>query len=58
MNGAIPPVPNTPSWGGAQLKHRDNFTSYLIIYSIQFTEIYPWMPYPFYFSDAVRNSPH
>jgi len=20
--------PNTPSWGGAQLKHRDNFTVY------------------------------
>jgi len=25
MNGAIPPLPNTPSWRGAQLKHRDNF---------------------------------
>jgi hypothetical protein len=24
--GAIPPLPNTPSWRGAQLKHRDNFT--------------------------------
>jgi hypothetical protein len=22
MNGAIPPLPNTPSWSGAQLKHR------------------------------------
>jgi hypothetical protein len=26
MRGAIPPFPNTPSWCGAQLKHRDNFT--------------------------------
>jgi hypothetical protein len=26
MSGAIPPVPHTPSWRGAQLKHRDNFT--------------------------------
>jgi len=26
MRGAIPPFPNTPSWRGAQLKHRDNFT--------------------------------
>jgi len=27
MSGAIPPLPNTPSWGGAQLKkHRDTFT--------------------------------
>jgi hypothetical protein len=27
MNGGIPPLPNTPSWRGTQLKHRDNFTS-------------------------------
>jgi hypothetical protein len=26
MHGAIPPLPNTPSWRGAQLKHMDNFT--------------------------------
>jgi hypothetical protein len=28
MSGAVPPLPNTPSWRGAQLnkKHRDNFT--------------------------------
>jgi hypothetical protein len=26
MSGAIPPLPNTPSCRGAQLKHRDNFT--------------------------------
>jgi hypothetical protein len=26
MGGAIPPLSNTPSWRGAQLKHRDNFT--------------------------------
>jgi hypothetical protein len=26
MSGAISPLPNTPSWRGAQLKHRDNFT--------------------------------
>jgi hypothetical protein len=26
MSGAIPQLPNTPSWCGAQLKHRDNFT--------------------------------
>jgi hypothetical protein len=24
MRGAIPPLSNTPSWRGAQLKHRDN----------------------------------
>jgi hypothetical protein len=26
MSGAIPPLPNTPSRRGAQLKHRDKFT--------------------------------
>jgi hypothetical protein len=28
MSGAIPLFPNTPSWRGAQLRHRDNFTFY------------------------------
>jgi len=31
MSGAIPPLPNMPSWRGAQLKHRDNFTVYLSV---------------------------
>jgi len=26
IRGAIPPLPNTPSWHGAQLKHKDIFT--------------------------------
>jgi hypothetical protein len=27
MSGAVPPLPNTPSWRGARLgEHRDNFT--------------------------------
>jgi hypothetical protein len=26
MSGDVSPLPNTPSWRGAQLKHRDNFT--------------------------------
>jgi hypothetical protein len=26
MSGAVPSLPNTPSWCGAQLKHRKNFT--------------------------------
>jgi hypothetical protein len=26
MRGAIPPLSNMPSWRGALLKHRDNFT--------------------------------
>jgi hypothetical protein len=26
MGGAIPPLPNTPSWRGAWLKDRQNFT--------------------------------
>jgi hypothetical protein len=31
MSGAIIHSPNTPSWRGAQLKHRDNFTFTLYI---------------------------
>jgi hypothetical protein len=26
MRGSIPPLPNTSSWRGAKLKHRDIFT--------------------------------
>jgi hypothetical protein len=29
MRGAIPLLPNMPSWRDAQLKHRDIFTFYL-----------------------------
>jgi hypothetical protein len=29
MRGATPPLLNTPSWRGAQLQHRDNFTFHL-----------------------------
>jgi hypothetical protein len=32
MRGAIPPLPNTPSWGGARLKRTDNSTFYLYLY--------------------------
>jgi len=32
MRGAIPLLPNTTLWRGAQLKHRDNFTVYIYIY--------------------------
>jgi hypothetical protein len=32
MCGATPPLPNTPSWCGAQLKHRDNF---ILLYFIK-----------------------
>jgi hypothetical protein len=31
MLGAIPPLPNTPLWRDAQLKHRDNFTCTLVV---------------------------
>jgi hypothetical protein len=32
MSGAIPPLPNQPTWRGAQFKkkHRDKFTSYVL----------------------------
>jgi hypothetical protein len=31
---------NTPSWRGAQLKHRDNFTFYLVYYSSKHHDIH------------------
>jgi hypothetical protein len=31
MNWAIPPLPNTPPWRGAQLKHRENIIIIIII---------------------------
>jgi hypothetical protein len=34
MCGAVLPHSNTPSWRGAQLKHRDNFT---------FTKAFKWI---------------
>jgi hypothetical protein len=39
--------PNTPSWRGAQLKHRDNFTFTLYLFHV-------W----FHFATYVRNSRH
>jgi hypothetical protein len=49
MSGAIPPLPNTPSWSGAQLKHRDftfTFTSVFMVLCLvkhryNFTLLYP-----------------
>jgi hypothetical protein len=29
MSGAIPPLPNMPSWRGARLPHRDNFLPFM-----------------------------
>jgi len=31
MRGYIPPLPNTPSWRGAQLNHRDNLRRILLV---------------------------
>jgi len=33
MRGVTPLLPNMPSWRGAQLRHRDNFTLHLCNYS-------------------------
>jgi hypothetical protein len=61
MHGAIPPLPNTPSWRGAQLKHRDNFT-YAHVYLLEVFQQKIWtysLPPPpsaccSNFSDASR----
>jgi len=58
MSGAISPFPNTPSWRGAQLKHRDNFTFTFTIYTsiaqvVSFLEVLRlkfcehFMPFPY-----------
>jgi hypothetical protein len=51
MSGAVPPLPNTPSWRGAQLKHRDrdNFT---------FTFIYNATPVLLYLKLEVMDTAH
>jgi hypothetical protein len=33
MSGAIPPLPNTPSWGGAELKKHRDFTFLYFTYT-------------------------
>jgi hypothetical protein len=35
MRGAIPPLPTTLAWRGAQLKHRDNLTITFYLYIIK-----------------------
>jgi hypothetical protein len=43
MSGAIPPLPNMPSWCGAQLKHRDSFTF-----------AFYWLIYPFFIRGVLK----
>jgi hypothetical protein len=50
MSGAIPPLPNTPSWLGAQLKHRDNFT-------FTFTQNHLDIDHDVCYEDSVHNMP-
>jgi hypothetical protein len=33
MRGALPPLTSTPSWDGAQLKHRDSSTLHLLFFT-------------------------
>jgi hypothetical protein len=40
MSGAVTPFPNTPSWRGAQLKHRNNFT-FAFTFTFTFTFTFP-----------------
>jgi hypothetical protein len=39
VSGAIPPLPNTPSWRRAQLKHRDNFT-FTLCFQFRTNDVY------------------
>jgi hypothetical protein len=40
VRGALPPLPHTPSWSGAQLKHMDNFTFKLYFYLYLYLYLY------------------
>jgi hypothetical protein len=58
MSGAIPPFPNTPSWRGAELKHRNNFT-FTMTASFQVPYDWPYMIIglaPFYITYAVDTA--
>jgi hypothetical protein len=48
MRGAIPLLPNAPSWRGARLKHRDNF-SYFTDYCVA------WISSIKYISNSRQN---
>jgi hypothetical protein len=39
MRGTIPPLPNTPSWRCAQIKHRDNFSFTLPLLGLRMEEM-------------------
>jgi hypothetical protein len=43
MRGAIPPLPNTPSWRGAQLKKEAQGQLYLYIWLILLRLPVPWI---------------
>jgi hypothetical protein len=40
MSGGITPLPNTPSWRNAQLKHRDNFTFLVVVVVVYYDELW------------------
>jgi hypothetical protein len=40
MSGAIPPLPNTPSWRGAQLKTQGQLYLYLLIPKLYIEELH------------------
>jgi len=55
MRGAISQLTNTPSWGGSQLKHRDNYTLLSISQMFKIASIKPVFEY---FPETARVIPH
>jgi hypothetical protein len=49
MSGAIPPLPNTTLWRGAQLKNRD-FT-----FALPLLLLYYYYYYYYYYGDCVKK---
>jgi hypothetical protein len=56
LSGAIPPLPNTHTWCGAQLKHRNNFTFTFYLYQFLCCMLFPskFMSYIWVVSCKVR----
>jgi hypothetical protein len=60
MCGAIPPLPNTPSWRGAQSNRRDNFTFTFKVTKLGIRIIKPLIMYFFQSSChlLIQYTPH
>jgi hypothetical protein len=57
IHGDIPPLPNTSSWRGVQLKHRDNFTFTFTFFPLVPGDLSPGMKCPGAGGREADNTP-